>query len=210
MLWADRITARRRMGCSPFFAVTGCQPVLPFDIIEATYLAPPPDAMPTTTDLIGARTRALARRQEDIQRIHSRVYQARIDAARQLELDHPTKIRDFNFKRGALVLMRNTAIEASLNRKMRPRYLGPYVVLSRNRGGAYLLCEVDGSVLDRPVAAFRLLPYLARRAIDLSWLDDPRYLDISTERIREMEASLDAADDEPQALDDAHRDSPLS
>ncbi len=106
--------------------------------------------------------------------------------------------------------MRNTAIETSLNRKMRPRYLGPYVVLSRNRGGAYLLCEIDGAVLDRPVAAFRLLPYLARRSIDLSWLDDPRYLDVSTERIREMEASLDTAVDEPQALDDAPREAPLS
>jgi hypothetical protein len=129
------------------------------------------------------------------------VYQARLEAARLLERDHPSKIRDYNFARGTLVLMRNTAIEASLNRKMRPRYLGPYVVLSRNRGGAYILCEVDGAVLDRPVAAFRLVPYLARRSIDLKWLDDPRYLDVSTARIRELEASTSSGDDD-EDLDD--------
>ena len=56
--------------------------------------------------------------------------------------------------------MRNTAIEKSLNKKMKARYLGPYVVVSRNKGGAYIIAELNGAVFDRPVAAFRLLPYL--------------------------------------------------
>ncbi|KAI0323372.1 hypothetical protein GY45DRAFT_1230318, partial [Cubamyces sp. BRFM 1775] len=55
VLWADRITVRRRMGCSPYFAVTGCHPILPCDLIEATYLVPPPSARPSTTELIAAR-----------------------------------------------------------------------------------------------------------------------------------------------------------
>ncbi|TFK78078.1 hypothetical protein K466DRAFT_507784 [Polyporus arcularius HHB13444] len=114
------------MGCSPFFAATGCHPVLPLDVFEATYLMPAPDHLVSTTDLIGARARALARRQQDLEVIYSKVYEARLAAARQLERDHTTTIRDFDFQRGALVLMRNTAIEKSLNRKMRPRYLGPY------------------------------------------------------------------------------------
>lgn len=196
VLWADRITIRRRFGCSPFFAVTGCHPILPFDIAEATYLFPPPDSPLSTADLIGARARALARRQEDLERIHSRVYEARMRAARRLEDDHAASIRDFDFKRGSIVLVRNTAIEKALNRKMRPRYLGPYVVLSRNRGGAYIVSELDGAVFDRPIAAFRLLPYLARTTIDLPWLDADDYLDISTARLREMEASVSLGDDD--------------
>ncbi len=40
VLWADRITTRRCMGVSPYFAVTGTHPILPFDIAEATYLMP--------------------------------------------------------------------------------------------------------------------------------------------------------------------------
>jgi hypothetical protein len=65
------------------------------------------------------------------------------------------------------VLMQNTAIEKSLNRKMKPRYLGPLIVLSRNGGGAYILCELDRSVLRNTVAVFQLVPYSARKSIDL-------------------------------------------
>ncbi|OJT06660.1 Transposon Tf2-1 polyprotein [Trametes pubescens] len=201
--WANRITVRRRLGCSPFFAATGSHPLLPFDIVKATYLAPPPNAMPSTADLIASRARALARRAEDVDRLHTRVYNARVHAAHQLELKHPRSIRDFNFARGDLVLMRNKAIESALNRKMRPRYLGPYVILARNCSTAYIVCELNGAVLDRPIAAFRLVPYLARRTIDLAWLDDNTYLDISTARLREMEASHSQGDDEGEGtLDD--------
>ncbi|KAJ8487667.1 hypothetical protein ONZ51_g4028 [Trametes cubensis] len=209
ILWADRITVRRRLGCSPYFAVTGCHPILPCDIAEATYLAPPPSERPTTTDLIASRARTLARRQEDLTRLQSTVYAARIKAARQLELDRAASMRDFNFVRGALVLARNTAIEKSLNRKMRPQYLGPYVVLARNRGGAYIIAELDGSVFDRPIAAFRLVPYLAHKQIDLAWLDDPDYLDISTARLREMEQAFDLGDDEDRDDEDVPEDTEL-
>lgn len=140
---------------------------------------PAPDSLISATDLIGARERALARRQEDLAIFHSRV-----------ESDHAATIKDFDFQRGALVLMRNIAIKKSFNCKMRPRYLGPYVVLSRNRGGAYILYELDGSALDRPVAAFRLLPYLARERIKVPWLDDRDHIDISTARLRETKASV--------------------
>ncbi|ETW86547.1 hypothetical protein HETIRDRAFT_42345, partial [Heterobasidion irregulare TC 32-1] len=56
---------------------------------------------------------------------------------------------------GSLVLMRNTAIEKVLNRKMHPHHSGPLLVISRNQGGAYILAKLDGSVFDWPVAAFR-------------------------------------------------------
>ena len=77
-----------------------------------------------------------------------------IQAAIRFEQEHSATVRDFNFSRGDLVLVRNTAIEKALNRKMRARYLGPLVVVSRNKGGAYIICELNGSVFDRPIAAF--------------------------------------------------------
>ena len=66
---------------------------------------------------------------------------------------------------------------------MKPRYLGPLIVVSRNKGGSYILCELDGTVLHRPITAYRVLPYLARRTIYL--LDD--FIDINTTRLRQME-----------------------
>ena len=205
VFWSERITVRRRMGCSPYFAVTGTHPLIPLDITEATYLQPPPSSILSTTDLIARRAIALQKRSEDIQRIHSKVYEARRLAATRFETEHASVIKDFDFTRGDLVLMRNTAIEKSLNRKMRPRYLGPLIVLGRNRGGAYLLCELDGSVLDRPVAAFRVVPYFARKSIPLP----DNFMDITPERLKEMAESQSQGDDDPlpDSLSDTDSDS---
>ena len=68
---------------------------------------------------------------------------------------------------------------------MRPRYTGPIIVISRNKGGAYIVAELDGSLYDRPIAAFCLIPYFARHHIDLPPLED--LLDVSIERLRELE-----------------------
>jgi hypothetical protein len=159
VFWADHITICQRMGCSPYFAVTGTHPILPLDIVEATYLVPPPESTLSTTDLIANRAIVLQKWHSHLSALHSRVMMARIRAAIRFERDHAATIRDFNFQRGNLVLVRNTAIEKALNRKMRACYLGPLVVISRNKGGAYILCELNGSVFDHPFAAFRVIPY---------------------------------------------------
>ncbi|KAJ7857810.1 hypothetical protein B0H14DRAFT_3637989 [Mycena olivaceomarginata] len=54
-------------------------------------------------------------------------------------------------------------------------------------GGAYILCELDGSVFHRPIAAFRVIPYFSRTSITLPALDE--FLDVDTERLRELEQS---------------------
>ena len=62
----------------------------------------------------------LQKRQEDLSALKDRVHAARNLAAIRFERDHGKVIRDFDFKRGDLVLVRNTAIEKALNQKMRP------------------------------------------------------------------------------------------
>lgn len=192
VLWSERLTTRRRMGCSPYFAVTGTHPILPLDVVEATYLVPPPGQMMDTTELIAKRAIALQKRSSQLSEIYAKVYEARREAARRFEREHRYTIEDFDFHRGDLVLVRNTAVEKALNRKMRPRYQGPMIVVSRNKGGAYIIAELDGTVLDRPIAAFRVIPYLARRSIKVSLTD----LDVPLSRIRDMEDSSSLGDDD--------------
>jgi len=198
VFWADCVTVRRRMGCSPYFAVTGTHPILPFDITEASYLLPPPDSILSTTDLIARRAIALQKRGEDLQRIHSKVWQARLNAAIRFEKEHAATIKNYDFKLGDLVLERHTKIEKALNTKMRPRYLGPLIVISRNKGGAYILAELNGTLYHRPIAAFRVIPYFARAHLDLPPLKE--LLDVSVARLRELQdstyADTDADDDD--------------
>ena len=185
VFWSERVTPRKCMGCSPYFAVTGTHPLLPLDIIEANYLLPPPDSILSTTGLIARRAIALQKRQEDLRKLHLRVHEARNKAAIRFEREHLATIRDFDFKQGNLVLIRNTAIEKALNRKMRPRYLGPMIIVSRNKGGAYIICDLDGTLLHAPIAAFRVIPYFPRQVLTIPDLE--QLIDVSISRLRELE-----------------------
>ena len=77
-----------------------------------------------------------------------------------------------------------------LGGKFYQRWNGPYVVIKRNRGGAYVIAELNGAVFDRPVAAFRLIPYLARESI---FVPDSA-LDLTDKELRAVE-SLDVGEE---------------
>ena len=205
VFWSERVTIKRRLGCSPYFATTGTHPLLPFDIAEANYLLPPPDSVLTTTDLISRRAIALQKRRTDLAQLHDKVHAARLKAAVRFEKEHASVIRDYDFKLGDLVLVRNTAIEKALNRKMRARYIGPLLVIGRNKGGAYIIAELDGAVFDQPVAAFCVIPYFARTRLDIPPLAE--LIDISDRRLAEMrESSVVDPDEEGDEEDPLEED----
>jgi hypothetical protein len=126
------------MGCSPYFAVTGAHPILPFDIAKATYLQPPPTSVMSLTDLISRRAIALQKCSANVNTLYSKVYQAQLKAARRFEQQHLRTLKDFDFQHGSLVLLRNTQIEKS---KMHTRYIGPLIVVSCKYGGAYIYSQ---------------------------------------------------------------------
>jgi hypothetical protein len=61
------------------------------------------------------------------------------------------------------------------------------MVITQNKGGTYIIAELDGSVFDRPVAAFRVIPYFACTKLDLPPLHN--LIDISHARLEEMKNS---------------------
>jgi hypothetical protein len=167
VFWAERVTILKSCGLSPFFIVHGVEPLFPFDLTEATFLVPLPDRDEfSTTDLIIWRARQLQKRTDDLQLIEEKVVKARYNSIKHFEATH--KITDHDFTPGNLVLVRNSRVEAELNRKTKPRYLGPMVVLRRTTGGSYLLAELDGAVSKLRFAAFRLIPYHPRTKIRIS------------------------------------------
>jgi hypothetical protein len=180
------------MECSPYFAITGAHPILPFDIAKAIYLQLLLTSVILMTNLISCHVIALQKCFADVNALYSKVYQARLKAAQWFEQQHIHTLKDFNFQHGSLVLMCNTQIEKSLNKKIYARYIGPLIVVLCNYGSVYILLELDGTVLHRPIAVFYLLLYFPRKSIPLL-LD---IIDIDDTHLQEMEHSLDTDGDE--------------
>jgi apurinic endonuclease APN1 len=185
--WAERITVRKKFGCSPFFLVTGCEPLIPLDILEATFLIEYEDKTLSTEELIGLRAQALFKHQRHMEQMRLRVSQEKINRVLKYEEDNKYKIERHNFQRGDLVLMRNSRYEESKSNKMWPRYLGPLIVVNK-RKYTYVLCEMNGATLNRPVADFRIIPYYARKSIKLpDNIHD--FIDATPEQLKEIETA---------------------
>jgi hypothetical protein len=98
-----------------------------------------------------------------------------------------------------------------LNRKSKPRYLGPMIVVKRTENGAYVVAEIDGAVSKSNYAAFRLVPYRARRSCtgpipvldDQSREEEPRDSGTSLEDSPPPDSGTD---DEEDDVDDREDD----
>jgi len=65
-----------------------------------------------------------------------------------------------------------------------------------------MLCELDGSVFDRPVAAFRVIPYFARTSIELP----EKALDIGRACQQQMREEVSLGDDDDDDEDAEQKD----
>ena len=167
-LYADRITVRRATGYSPYYLLHGVHPLLPCDLAETTFMIPQLDSPITDTELLAARIRQIAKMPEDVTRAKNILRQSRFKSKEAFEAQFGQRIQRTSFRPGELVLIRNNVLEktVSISRKVKNRYMGPYRVVRENQGRAYVLEELNGSVLATPVAAFRLIPYVRREQLD--------------------------------------------
>jgi hypothetical protein len=162
VMWADRITTRKATGHSPYYMAHGVEPLLPLDFAESTLLVPSIGSLQSTEDLIANRALQLAKRPEELEEMRQLIYRSRLVSAERFAKRFENIIREWDFKPGDCVLVRNTALETKIGYKSRPRYLGPFYVVARNKGGAYRLSEMDGTISQLRFAAKRLIPYYLR------------------------------------------------
>jgi len=178
VFWADRVTVGRDLGFSPFYMAHRVHPIPPFDVTEATFLIPKLDSPLSTQELIAIRACQLQKCPEALAAIKECVLKSCYTSIGQFEKDHVNLIVDYDFKQGALVLVRNSSINTDLSRKTKPRYLGPLIVIRCTRNKAYILSELDGAIHKNPYMAFHLIPYslCSRTLIPITSLVTPAEL----------------------------------
>ena len=169
-VFADWITTSSVTGYSPYYLMYGQHPVLPFDIAQATFMIEGYKEGLSTSDLLALRIRQLDKHPEDISRAAKTLEKHRCHSKEIFEEKFKYLFHKMEFSPGQLVLMRNSAIEKSLDRKCKPRYLGPYIIHRITQGGSYVLKELDGTQMREKVAAFRIAPYIARDRRSLAQL----------------------------------------
>ncbi|KZS86376.1 hypothetical protein SISNIDRAFT_420989 [Sistotremastrum niveocremeum HHB9708] len=150
----------------------GVEPTLPLDITESTFLGPSFRRQTTLNELIGIRARQLQKRPDDLAKMHEQVLKRRHMSALQYSRRFHSSLRTFDFTRGMVVLARNiiidylsiTIIDKGIGNKTEPRYIGPYLVIRKTVGGAYVLAELTGAILSTRFSANRLVPLYSRRS----------------------------------------------
>jgi hypothetical protein len=167
--FADKITTNRSTGATPYYLLFGTEPLLPFDLLEATFLTQAFRDDMSRSDLLAARLLQLQKRPEDLAAASAALHASRFKSKERFEEEYRHRMsyrgRDLvkqPLQVGEWVLVENTPVLKSLSRKTKPRYLGPYKIYRQSKGGSYYLCEPDGTVNSRAIARDRLLPYFGR------------------------------------------------
>ena len=104
----------------------------------------------------------LAKHPEDIAQAAKILQKAHFASKAQFKQRFIKRLSHDEYKPRKLVLVRNTGVELSHNRKHQPWYLGPYEVDQKASEKSYKLKDLDGSPIWHRVATFHLLPYISQ------------------------------------------------
>ena len=153
-------------------------------------------------DLLASRIRQVQHLPADIAKAAACLKNHRLRSKAQFERRFRLRLVSKEMLPGDLVLVANSSIFRSLNKKSKPRYIGPYRVIRRNQGGAYILSELDGTVILSKFAAARVVPYIARDMSTIRLLSqDENPLDPVQER-----DVLDLTSDDDSETDSSNSD----
>ena len=116
----------------------------------------------TPEDLLVLRMRQLEKKPEDLEHAARKLKQFRIKSKEEFERRFSHRIHKEDYKPGDFILLRNSRFENSLDKKSKPRYLGPYEVLRKTKGGSYVVMELSGQRKITAQSPNKMIPYVAR------------------------------------------------
>ena len=133
------------------------------DLAEATFLVENIRSGISTSELLAVRMQQLHKHPEDVARAAKILKKARFASKAQFEQRFIKRLSRDEYRTGELVLIHNSGIELSHNRKHQLWYLGPYEVDQKASEKSYTLKDLDGTPFRHRIATFRLLPYISWR-----------------------------------------------
>jgi hypothetical protein len=155
-IWADRVTVRRS-GYSAFYLMFGKECVFPVELEFGSWWLDYDGVQLSTEQLLAIRTKQLARLDDDREEAHLKLKEMR--RKDKIRFDSNRNVRPESIKKGDLVLIHNSQL---VKGKLDPQWFGPYLVCEVYTNGTYLLSELDGSLLAKPIIGHRLKKYLSR------------------------------------------------
>ena len=200
-LWADRITTRRTTGKSPFELVFGAAPLLPVDIEFETWLFTEWRKRMSTSELLEARMRQIARRDEDLVEALRKLAESRRISVAYLDKKMAHRLRQ-PLRPGTLVLQHDTKLTKQWSHRVKDRWFGPFVVERQHQRGSYYLREVDGAPRAIPVAAQRLRRFFPRGRV----LQDSDYQSGGEDDFADMQNVEDEAEESAAEIRETARE----
>ena len=162
-LWADRTTHSSVTGFMPAELMLGQKPIMPTEEDLITWATLPWEDEMSREDLLSVRIRQLERRPEDVSAAAERLRYAR--ERNKAHFDKTHRLRPKKVEEGDWVLVYDSSLDHqhSSLRKFARRWFGPYVVWKTYDNGTYRLKELDGTMLQNPVAGKRVKIFKKRQ-----------------------------------------------
>ena len=152
--FADHISTCSVAEFSVFYLLCRIHPILPCDLTEASFIIDEFTFGMSSSDFLTLKIQQLKRHPADILQAAQMMAIAHFQSKTQFEKKFHKKLHRSIYQFVDLVLVRNTAIEKKLNRKIKPKYLGLYEIDRHTKRELHVLKEMDGTILCQGVAAF--------------------------------------------------------
>ncbi|THU81529.1 hypothetical protein K435DRAFT_693342 [Dendrothele bispora CBS 962.96] len=161
-LFTIRITTSRATGFSPYYLLYGTHPVLSFDVTESTWQTLDWDKVSSTSDLLALRIRQLQRRDPKLEEASNKLKSTRRKAIEDFAKRHHFQFDFSAYEPGMWVWLRESQLENLIGDKAHWTYSGPYIVHEKLHNDAFILQELDGTLMRGHVNIRRLRLFFFR------------------------------------------------
>jgi transposase InsO family protein len=167
VLWADRVSIRRSTGFAPFRLLYGHDCVLPIELSVASWAVVDWNRVKTREELLMARMTQMDRQVLERETATERLRLSRL--ANKERFDNSKRMRPGKqqLRLRDLVLLYDSSIDKTHDRKMDDVWVGPYRIQSIEPNGSYRLMELDGIERNGTVAGNRLKRFFPRSDFSL-------------------------------------------